>query len=456
MKKEEKKKLFKEFLEKNHVLIVDKNGASRRRLMKTIIDMGGKRHQVHSVFHFSDAVDIVEQYEPRLILSDYAVSGGSGFDLFSEYKKRKPIVRDATCILITSNISQSAVAKAAEEDVDSFIIKPYTVTSLEANLVKAVINKLYPDKYIQAIDKGKEQLMNGDYAGALVTFEEAIQLNKKPSLALFYHGQAKYFMELSEDANKDYKKGLSYNSIHFKCQVGLYELFMKEEKYFDAYGVVRNIAKYFPANPGRLKEVVRLAVVTKNYKDMVDYYDIFKELEERTSDVITYVCAGMYVYGKYSLLHRDSKTAKDIFEKVGISCAGATRFLRAMITELHLHNLHDDAKKLLSRFPSDTLEEEDYQVSAYLAESKDMDEGNRITGGIDLLNKGFKDFNSMLVLIESLCKDDKLDKAEEYLFEVHKWWPERKKEAKIHERYQKKEDNRDIEGKEGGASSTAA
>ena len=195
MKAEEKEKLFKDFLESNEILITDKSSASRRRLLKTLVDMGAKRNQIRSIAHYSEALDVIETKKPKLILSDYALNGGSGFDLFKEYREKYPEEKKSVLILVTSNISQSAVAKAAEEDVDSFIIKPYTVQSLEKSLIATVIAKLYPSKYVQTIEKGKEALFEGKYEAALGIFAEAIPLNKKPSLALFYHGQTKFERE---------------------------------------------------------------------------------------------------------------------------------------------------------------------------------------------------------------------------------------------------------------------
>lgn len=425
MKADKKKQLFKEFLEKNQVLIVDKNSASRRRLTKTLCDMGGKRHLVDSVAHFAEAIEVIGSKHPKLILSDYAAIGGSGFDLFKEYRIKYPDTKDATLILITSNISQSAVAKAAEEDVDSFIIKPYTVTSLENSLMNAVIGKLYPNPYVQAIDEGKELLFSGDFEKAEEVFEKAMGLNKKPSLALFYHGQAQYFMKLNEEAGQDYKKGLNYNSIHFKCQVGLYELFQKENKFPEAYEVVKNIAKYFPANPDRLKEVIRLAMVTGNYDDMSYYYELFKDLDERTDELVNYVCSGLYIYGKYCFRNLKKDKAREVFDWITVSCAGMTKFLRAAIRELYVNGQYIDGQKILSKFPASSYSGEDYQVSAYLAEADDMNSGERITKGIDLINNGHKDLTAMMVLIKTLREEDKADVAEDYLFEASKLWPEK-------------------------------
>ncbi len=424
MKGEKKKELFKEFLSNNQILVVDKSSASRRRMTKTLVDLGSKRNQVHSVAHYSEAIDIIEKEKPKLILSDYAINGGSGFDLFGDFRKIYPDEKKSTLILITSNISQSAVAKAAEEDVDSFIIKPYTVKSLEKSLINAVINKLYPSEYVQTVEKGKEQMFAGDYAVAMTTFEQAIELNKKPSLAHFYHGQCKYFMELNDEAEGDYEKGLAINNIHFKCQVGLYEIFKKDGKHKEAYDVVRNIAKYFPSNPDRLKEVIHLCMITKNYEDMEMYYDIFVDLDERTEDVINFVCSGLYIYGKFALLEGDVSKTKDIFDKVGISCAGVPKFLKAMILLLVQNGIYPEAQKLVSRFTMGEDNKADYEICTYLADSNSMANTERISKGLDLFNKGYKHPHATKILINSLKQDGNAKKAAEYLEEAEHLWPD--------------------------------
>lgn len=66
-------------------------------------------------------------------------------------------------ILITANSSQSAVrARAAgKKDVDSFIIKPYTLESLERALLNAAIQKISPSEYVMRIEEGKELMLQG-------------------------------------------------------------------------------------------------------------------------------------------------------------------------------------------------------------------------------------------------------------------------------------------------------
>jgi len=424
MNADQKIEKFKTFLENNQILIVDKSSASRRRLTKTLIDLGGKRNQVHSVAHYSEAIDVVKTKKPGLVLSDYELNGGSGFDLFKEFRITHPEDKKSTLILITSNISQSAVAKAAEEDVDSFIIKPYTVKSLEKSLISAVINKLFPSEYVKTIEAGKVLMFDGKYEESMAKFAEAIGLNKKPALAHFYHGQAKYFVESTDEAQGDYKKGLTFNSIHFKCQVGLYELFMKEKKHYEAYDVIKNIAKYFPANPDRLQEVVRLAMLTKNYDDMEAFYDIFINLDERPIEAINYICAGLYITGKYNFLEGNVEKGRDIFEKVGISCAGMTKFLKAMIVLLVEYDIHDDAKRLVGRFPTGENNNADYAIATYLASSADMEVTERVSRGLELFNNNYKDPNAVRIMIKALREIGSDKKAQEYQEEANHLWPD--------------------------------
>ena len=47
------------------------------------------------------------------------------------------------------------MARAAEEDVDTFIIKPYTASMLKQALSAAVVSKLKPSLYAQLIEQGK-------------------------------------------------------------------------------------------------------------------------------------------------------------------------------------------------------------------------------------------------------------------------------------------------------------
>jgi len=424
----DKKEIFKSFINTHDVLIVDKNASSRNRLLKTVCDLGCKRNSVHTCGTMIEAEEIINTKRVGIVLSDYLIGGGSGFDLFKMVRaKNSPEQKDLCLILVTSNISQTAVAKAAEEDVDSFIIKPYTIQSIQENLLNTISSKIQPSPYIVKIEEAKAQLYAGNYEDATKILNIATKLHPKPALALFYIGQTELLKSKLSQAEGSYSKGLSFNNIHYKCLIGLYELFMNQNKFHEAYQVVKKIAKYFPANPDRLAQVVRLTIQTGNFEDMQDYYEIFTQLDDRTSQMTNYMGAGMYISGKHCFINNKVDTGMKFFENIAVSCSEHTKFIRALISVMVEHDKAEDAMKYLSRFPAGTDKQPDYLISDFLISSKLIDNpGALVKTGLDLYNQNIRDYQVMTALIEAMEKSGhKLEKLQEFHQEMKKLWPEK-------------------------------
>ncbi len=423
----DKKEVLKKFLEANEVLIVDKNPSSRSRLLKTMVDLGAKRSSIHSVGTLLESQEVIQTKSIGLVLSDYFIGGGSGFDLFKILREKYPSKKELCLVLVTSNISQTAVAKAAEEDVDSFIIKPYTIQSIQENLISTVTQKVMPSDYIKKIEEGKILLAAGKYDDAIAVLNVARGMHPKPALAYFYIGQAEYLKNHVDTAAGSYNEGLNFNNIHYKCLVGLYEVFMREEKFFEAYQVVKKIAKFFPANPDRLAQIIRLAVRTGNYQDMQMFYEIFTSLDVRVQVLTNYIGAGMYIAGKYCLMNSDKDTAFQYFDNIAVSCSEFTKFLRAVITLLVENEMCDEAEKFLSRFDKDAKDGEDYLVADFLVSSKKFtDPGFIIKIGLELWNKKIRDYRFISTLVEAMEKGGyKEDKIAPYREELQTLYSEK-------------------------------
>lgn len=407
-------------MEGSEVLVVDKNAGSRNRLLKIVVDLGAKRALVHTAGSLLEATTILNEKKISLVLSDYFISGGSGFDLFKLIREQQPNNKKLCLVLVTSNISQTAVAKAAEEDVDSFIIKPYTLQSIHENLTSTIMAKIQPSEYMVKIDLGKKHIQDGKLDEAMAVLKLASTLHSKPALALFYMGQVEYMRKYADKATGQYQEGLSFNTIHFKCLVGLFDLFMKENKFTEAYQIVKKISKYFPANPERLAQIIRLAIRTENYKDMQFYYEIFTSLEERSSLLVNYIGAGLFVSGKYLLQNHDSEIAMQYFDNIAVSCSEYTKFLRASIVLLAENDRPKDAEKYLTRFPIAAKNDEDYLVSDFIITSRMGFEPNLVVkNGLELYNKKIRNVECLSAMIKAMelsgFKEEKLSKYRDEL-----------------------------------------
>jgi tetratricopeptide (TPR) repeat protein len=325
---------------------------------------------------------------------------------------------------VTGNTSQSAVARAAEEDVDRFILKPYTVSSFVNTLALAFVEKLFPNEYRKTIENGKTLLFAGKIDESMQAFEKAMEMDPSPSLACFYYGQAEILKQAYLDAQGSYLKGLNYNRIHYKCLIGLFELLMQREMYAEAYAVVRRMQKYFPANPKRFASVIRLAVVNRKFADIEQLYSVFTEMEFREREVMRYMCAGLVVSAQHAF-SADSKSthAEDLLKKVAVSCAGDPYFLRRVIEVLSENKRPDTMQGVLSRFPPDLQKSPDFLVSSFLHLDLTAAPGVSLQAGQALLRDG----HHMPFVYRTLCRRylelGKKDQAEDILREGIRRFP---------------------------------
>lgn len=421
----EKDAIAREFLKSVCVLIVDQNSSARVGLKKLLVSLGTPLHHIFLANSYEEAEESLKKNRPSLVFCDYKIGGRFGLDLLQKQREEFPQqMNQSLFILVTSNTSQSAVAQAAEDDVDAFILKPYTVESFTVSLTRAIQIKVHPSEYLRLINKGKLLLEKNQIDDAKAIFELAITKDAKPSLACFYEGFAYFKKSLLEGSESSYHKGLSFNKIHYKCLVGLFDLLLSLKRYDGAYEIVRKIVRFFPANPKRLSTVLRLAIQTKHYADVEVFYNEFLKLDERTDDLVRCVCAALIVCGKHFFELSDKKTGLDLLRKASVSAAGNPPLLRKVVETLISQDEVLEAKEVLKRFELPTDEDSNYAVSTLLVASKELPPELAASRGQELLGKGINDIEVYRVTIHCLSKYGKKDRAEELLQDAVKLYPE--------------------------------
>jgi CheY-like chemotaxis protein len=408
--------LVRKYFGANQILIADSVSSARVTLASHLIQMGASRSQMSLVTTYEEAQAVVQQMKPKIVLCDYMLGKRSGLDLLQDQKKiyESSKIKDTLFVLVTGNGSQSAVAAAAEEDVDTFIVKPYTIKRLQKSITQAVIAKLQPDEYHQKIDIGKDLLMAGKIDEAVVVFQNASKLDPSPTLAYFYLAQTAEIKKAAGSADQNYRKGLAHSEIHYKCLVGLYELLTQQGKFAKAYEVVQRIAQYFPANPNRLAAVLRLAVTTSNYADVPKYYELFTALEDRPDVLTRHMCSAMAVAGKHALAKQEHQKAVEIFDKVAASCAGRTNYLRYIVESLVACDRFAEATRFLKRFSAENQLHPDYEICSFLVASGTKPIPEVMNQGRLLLRQGIRSKELFEILIK-LARDQKLDPLAEDL-----------------------------------------
>ncbi len=418
--------VIRDYLKGNTVFLIDSSGVSRARLSSILVELGASCSKIKTFGSFEQALHHYKELKPKIVFSDYKIGPRSGLDLFEEMAKSKLVEqRDSLFVMITSNSSQSVVARAAEEDVDAFILKPYTIQTVKQIFIKTALDKLFPSEYMQYIAAGKDLLLAGSFEKSLEYFEKALKLSETPTLAYFYIGQAKYMLEALGDAEKSYKVGLEHNKIHYKCLVGLYDLLMERRLHEEAYDVVRMIAEYFPANPKRLAQIIHLAIITKNYSDIEEYYNFFIGFNYRTEELINYVCAALLICGKYYLQMNYRDRAFMLFEKASITAKGHTKFLRILIEYLTEFKQHEHYAAYIRRFDNDSFNSIDFKIADFLTKHLNMQPVKIVKQCNDFIREGIFSSSLHYLLIENNKKLGRTEDAEQAFKDAIEKWPEK-------------------------------
>jgi len=356
-----------EYLKKSQVLVVDHNPSARMGIKKILLEMGAQRQQVHLASSFREAEDLIRAHKPSLVLCEYQIEGKFGLDLLQKQRQEKPQeTNHCIFILVTGNTSQSAVAQAAEEDIDAYILKPYTIESFTASLNRAIQIKIHPSEYLQLVHAGKDLLEKDQLDEAMSIFNSAMSKDSNPSLACFYAGLTHLKKSCLHETEISYQKGLGFNRIHYKCLTGLFDLLMSLEKFEAAYEVAQKIVRFFPANPKRLSAILRLAIQTKHYSDVDAFYQGILQTDERNEDLVKCICAALIVCGKHFFENQDQKMGVNLIQKAIVTAAGSHFILRKAIEALIQYNQVEEATSVLKRFSSPSEEDPQYAVASFL------------------------------------------------------------------------------------------
>ena len=419
---------FAQFIKDKVILIADASGVSRSNLAKVFNSLGVKGSSMSLVGTYEEAETAIVEKKPQVIVCDYDLGSKCGLDLLQKQRFNSAESKDHLFILVTGNTSQSAVARAAEEDVDTFILKPFTADGLKKSIIKAAISKKHPSKYLDTIEKGKADLAAGKMDEAQLKFAMAIPLDPTPSLAHFYYGQVNLMKSALKDAEGSYSKGLNFNKIHYKCMVGMYELLMSQKRNDDAYGVVKRMSHYFPANPQRLTAVLRLAITTGNYQDVERYYQIFTKIDDRNDEIIKYICAALVVCGKHYLNSNYPGRALELFQKAAVSASGRTKVLREIISALVDRGMIGETDAYMKRFPGDTRGAADYLTCQMLITDKTGAATVVVEKARQIISKGVHDPMIYKILIRRSMEVGLRPAAEELIRAASTKWPNEKAE----------------------------
>lgn len=130
-----------------HVLVVEDEAALQQLLAYNLERAG---FEVAQAFDGDEALTVIAEHEPDLIILDWMLPGTSGLELCRQLRRR-PRTANLPIIMLTARAEERDRLRGLETGADDYVSKPFSVAELIAR-VRAVLRRIRPAFAEQALE----------------------------------------------------------------------------------------------------------------------------------------------------------------------------------------------------------------------------------------------------------------------------------------------------------------
>ena len=114
------------------ILVVDDNPANLK-LMEFLLD--GEGYEIRTAGDAEEALSVLQDFQPRLILMDLQLPGMSGLDL-TRRLKAEPATQGVVILALTAFAMKGDEQRALDAGCDGYVAKPIDVETLPALIAR--------------------------------------------------------------------------------------------------------------------------------------------------------------------------------------------------------------------------------------------------------------------------------------------------------------------------------
>jgi CheY-like chemotaxis protein len=395
-----------QYLAETRCLVVEPSAPFLQNITACLVSLGAQKANIQYAMRIEDALPQVDQFRPKLVILEYQIGERFGLEIV-EKVDRLVGEQNRVVIFATRNGSDSAVAEAAEEQIDAYILKPFSMGDFKVKLEETILKKMQPSNYLQKIRAGKNAIDKGDLDQALKEFADAKTLNSKPSLAFYYSGSIFEMKKQPDLAVMDYKKGLRITPLHYKCLMGEFDALYNEKKFQEAQSLVDDIRKNYPVSPQRFGKILVTAVYSKSLGDLPSLYKIFQAYSNRPPELVKMTIATLKLAARVMLKDGQLEKAVEYFDMGCMASHLSWDYMNDAIRELLKAGAIVGADEIYKKTPRQYHTREDYQILGFYIRTKMggahqelFESGRKLMA---TLSKGEPEFYKILIELSMLA-----------------------------------------------------
>lgn len=399
------------FFENQVCLVVEPSKAFLAALLACLKSLNLPSTQILSASQFEAARAMIETHKPRVLITEYEVDGHNGLELV-ELQQRHHEDQHRISMVVSKNSSDSVIAEAAEEQVDTFLLKPFSPDDFVKKINEVIRNKVHPSAYVVKINEGRKFMHTQEFENAVDAFSKAKSLHAKPALACFYSGETFRLQKDSSKALAEFQAGRKFQPLHYKCLTAEFEILVENKDYKEAYELIPVLIKNFPLTPRRLTQVFIAAVYSLRFEYLSVYYDQLIKLDKKSPELIKVATAALFAGGKWFLQKREMAQASELFEKALLTMGRDISFLTKIIAELLKSEACREAEAFFQMaLPSD-VGSSDYNRLAFRIDSVTLNRGELVERARKFFLSGEAEVEDYKTIIKLFVEQNRMQLAE--------------------------------------------
>lgn len=408
-------------------VILHKNQSIRSSLVNTLNNLGVSTINISicSGNSYDELSDLLVRKEPEIVICPSVIGDDDFKEILKMHEQIHPNRLSATFVIVSEDGSLAGGITKIEYFIDGYLVIPFTPQGINNSLLTIFEEKYEATKGQIAFNAARAEFIKEKYEEAQRLFQRAAAISEVRGVSYSFLGRIEE-MNNNKEAALDYpKKGWVQRFRSYHCLSNLVRLNM-ELGYFDlAYSANQSFLKKYPVYPDHFPRIIKLAVATKNYDDILNLANFVSQAHLYSSAIQSYLAAGLVMGGRFLFENgRDEDALKAIDN--ALKANNSVNILKRSLSLVCQHYFKKDALQILEKYADEKTSEIDFLEMQLDIFFQFKDYSNALKTGQKLLDLNVKDSSSYCILIKSaVAADLSKERVESIIEKAAKRFPEK-------------------------------
>jgi CheY-like chemotaxis protein len=362
---------LEKFLGQKSILIVEGSQNLKASISQVLGQLGVTGSQMMLASDYREAMAYGDRLKSvALLITDYLIGDRSGVELAEEVFAEQDQLHKIAGLVLTGSAHQSNVVEAAEGLIDAYLLKPFSADGFKKYLLRVLEKKMSPKEEDAHLSEIRSLIRAEKYENAIQAIDLAFVLYQpaKPMIYHVYRGKAYEGLSRFGEARKSYEAALAIQEKNYLALFGVFNIYRTQGQKQEAYSCLKRISQLFPLSPQRLCDALLLAIETKNFNDVENYYQLFLTVDERRPDLIKTMNAALVVGAIHQLQQNRAPTGIELFRKAIMTSRRNPQVIYRAILYCLAYGQFDQVTEFFNRFEASDQGSPFYLFSKFLVE----------------------------------------------------------------------------------------